>query len=344
MTTWVFDGVTLPGGERRQVEAGSGEQQPLPGRFALPGLVDAHCHLTVGSDDRGPLLLGRDVAEARMQDLVRQGVTSLRDTGGDRTITLSLAARRRPGDPAIVACGRFLAPQGRYFPRMHDPVQPEELVEAIEAEIDDGATWVKLIGDFPSTDGVGVVKGTPIETTYSLDIATAAVEAAHGRGARVAAHTNGQAVSSLVRAGVDSVEHGTVITAEDLRLLGERGGAWTPTLGASVLPGRRDSAAAATRRRAMSQHLTAMLPLAVEYGVRILTGSDVVGNVVQEIALLVEHGLSVDDALTAASGGGRGYLRCGDEHDLVTYDDDPRERPEALRQPAAVVVRGHRIG
>jgi predicted amidohydrolase YtcJ len=53
MTRWVFDGVALPDGEALRPELGSGESQPLPGRFALPGLVDSHCHLTVGQDEIG---------------------------------------------------------------------------------------------------------------------------------------------------------------------------------------------------------------------------------------------------------------------------------------------------
>lgn len=47
----------------------------------------------------------------------------------------------------MVAAGRFLAPAGRYFPRMHEPVPVDDLVAAVEREIADGASWVKLIAD-----------------------------------------------------------------------------------------------------------------------------------------------------------------------------------------------------
>ena len=86
-----------------------------------------------------------------------------------------------------------------------------------------------------------------------------------------------------------------------------------------------------------------MLPLAVRAGVRVLAGSDGAGTVTKEISLLVEHGLSVEAALAAASTSAQEYLGIGGDGDLVTYHQDPREDPSTLGEPAAVVVRGLRI-
>jgi len=343
MTRWRFDGVALPDGRSSRLEVGAGEPALLPGRFALPGLVDAHCHLTVGKDELGPLLYGADLAADRLDELAQDGVTALRDVGGARSVTLALAAEPIEGRPRVVAAGRFLAPPGRYFPRMHDPVRADELLVAVEAEIDAGATWLKLVADFPATDATGVIPGSAVEATYPIDLVEAVVATAHRRGARVAAHTNGVVVGDLVRAGVDSVEHGTVLTPDDLDLLGARGGAWTPTLCASVTPRPAESAEDRAGRLARSEHLAAMLPEAVRRGVRVMTGSDVVGSVAREVALLVEFGLSVPEALAAATTVARDYLGVRDGGDLVTYDEDPREVPETLQKPAAVVIRGHRV-
>lgn len=175
VTAWVFEGVTLPHGETTRVQVGSGDPVALPGSFALTGLVDAHCHLTVGSDDMGPRLVDKGTAETRLDQLARQGVTALRDTGGDRTITLRLAAVVQDARPEIVACGRFFSSQGRYFPRMHEPVSADELVRAIHDEIDAGATWIKLIGDFPATDDVTVIRGSEIEPAYDIETVKAAI-------------------------------------------------------------------------------------------------------------------------------------------------------------------------
>jgi hypothetical protein len=120
--------------------------EPLPGRFVLPGLVDAHCHLSVGPGPDGwPAALDVDAARANLEAARASGVTGIRDTGSPNGITLRLLA----AEPDLVACGRFLAPPNRYFPALHEPVPPERLVEAALAEVSAGARWVKLVADFP---------------------------------------------------------------------------------------------------------------------------------------------------------------------------------------------------
>jgi imidazolonepropionase-like amidohydrolase len=243
----------------------------------------------------------------------------------------------------VLAAGRFLAPAGSYFPRAHEPVAPEELLAAVEAEIADGATWLKLVGDFPEIGPDGPIRGSKISPTYDLDLVAAVVELAHSRNARVAAHTNTDHVTGLIQAGIDSVEHGTALTEQDLEALGARGGAWTPTLSAAVSPSPDETPERRARREERSAYLASVLPLAERYGVRVLTGSDVVGTVAGEIDMLVKHGLSVEQALVAASTGAQEYLGLTGAGNLVTYDADPREHPAILAQPAAVVLNHRRI-
>ncbi len=178
---------------------------------------------------------------------------------------------------------------------------------------------------------------------YGTALVEAVVELAHSRDARVAVHTNTEIVSDLIGAGVDSIEHGTSITERDLQVLGARSGAWTPTLCASVGPRPDATPEQIKRRQARSEHLASMLPLAERYGVRVLTGSDVVGSVAGEIDLLVKHGLTVSQALVAASTGAQGFLGLSGDGNLVTYDADPREHPEVLATPAAVILHHRRI-
>jgi len=344
MTSWVFEGTALPAGETARLGFGrAGDAEVLPGRFGVPGLVDSHCHLTVGMDELGPRLFGADFADERLAELAAAGVSAVRDVGGDRSVTLKLAADPDDGRPVVLAAGRFLAPAGRYFPRMHEPVAPEHLLAAVEAELADGATWLKLIADFPEVGPDGPISGSAVEASYEIDLVQAVVDLAHARGARVATHTNSEIVSELVRVGVDSIEHGTSITERDLELLGARDGAWTPTLGASVTGRPTDTPEQIERRRARSEHLASMLPLADQYGARVLTGSDVVGSVAGEVDLLVKHGLTVTQALEAASTAAQDYLGITGTGNLVTYDADPRDHPEILATPAAVILRHHRI-
>ncbi|MET7278419.1 amidohydrolase family protein [Kribbella sp. NPDC005582] len=343
MTTWVFEGTVLPSGDTTRLTIGTGDPEPLPGRFAVPGLVDSHCHLTVGADEHGPRLYGDELAAERLTDLAAAGVSAVRDVGGNRAVTLKLASTADDSRPVVIAAGRFLAPSGRYFPRMHEPVAAEDLLAAVETELADGATWLKLVADFPEVGPDGPIRGSVIAQTYGTDLVAAVVELAHSRGARVAAHCNTEVVSELIRAGVDSIEHGTVIGEADLQRLGARGGAWTPTLCASVGEDPDESADRRSRRLARSEHLGAMLQLAGQYGVQVLAGSDVVGSVAGEVDLLVKHGLTVTQALVAASTGAQEYLGLTGDRNLVTYAADPRDHPQILATPASVVLNGTRI-
>lgn len=328
---WLFRGTLLPGGTDGELAVGAtGQRRPLPGRFALPGLVDAHCHLTVMADDDGPLLGGHDLAEQRLTELAQHGVGLVRDVGGERTVTLNLT--EEDGRPIVQAAGRFFAPEGRYFPRMHRPVPEDELLDSVAREIDDGAQWIKIVADFPTFANGKRIPGSASTQTYTENALAPVIELAHQRGVRVAAHCNTSIAATLVGLGVDSIEHGRGLTTDDLDALAARGGAWTPTLGASLGSGPS----------AHSARLRELLPHAIDLGVHVLTGSDAVSTVAAEIALLVDHGVPVDAALRAASTDAHAYLGVT-SHDIVTYADDPREHPEVLRDPVAVVLRGCRV-
>jgi imidazolonepropionase-like amidohydrolase len=339
----MFDGIGLPAGEQVHLEVGAGDREVLPGRFVLPGLVDSHCHLTVGVSAGRPVRLDEAAAREMLTDLGRAGVSAVRDVGGDRSITLKLAASPEDGRPLVLAAGRFFAPEGKYFPGIYEPVPAERLVAAVEAELDAGATWIKLVADFLSVQPDGSISGKVMTPSYEMDVVEQLIAAAHARGARVAAHTQGALVSELVRAGIDSIEHGEVITAADLEVLGARGGAWTPTLTAYGPPNPDDTPERLERRHRREEHLTAMLPLAHQYGVRILAGSDMIGTIPTEIAQLADHGLTITQALEAATTTATDFLGLTGSDNLVTYEADPRAHPEVLATPTSVVLRGNRM-
>lgn len=99
------------------------------------------------------------------------------------------------------------------------------------------------------------------------------------------------------------------------------------------------------------ERLGHLLPAAADLGVTIMAGTDVVGSsegIAREVALMTELGLGSEVALAAASTAAHNFLEVGGLYDgeladLVTYDHDPREDPQVLTRPAAVVVQGVRI-
>jgi imidazolonepropionase-like amidohydrolase len=354
VTAWRVRASLLPDGDR--VDAGITEQgqwtlrpatgaEDLPGRFILPGLVDAHCHLSVGQTGSGvPVALEPEAVRANLRNAHLAGITAIRDTGSPRSLTLRLLAT---GEGAgLQACGRFLAPEGRYYPGLHVPVPPEQLVSAALAEVRDGAAWVKVIADFPFL-GSGEQPPAPLPT-YPLDDIRRLVEAIHGAGARVAAHSTTGYVAELIAAGIDSVEHGTALDEAGIESLAARGGAWTPTLCATIGQGGSETPARQRARLELRERLRYLLPRAAECGLTIMTGTDVVGSIPGEVALLAELGLPPRAALAAASTSARQFLGFtslheGEPADLVTYGSDPRDDPAVLSQPAAIFVAGTRI-
>jgi imidazolonepropionase-like amidohydrolase len=91
-----------------------------------------------------------------------------------------------------------------------------------------------------------------------------------------------------------------------------------------------------------------MLPRAADRGATILAGTDTAGSVVDEIRHLVAFGLTPTRALEAATTDARAFLglpslEVGGPADVVTFDDDPRDDPDVLAHPAAVVQDGIRI-
>jgi imidazolonepropionase-like amidohydrolase len=319
----------------------------LPGRFAVPGLVDAHCHLAVARNDQGePAGVDLDTAAANLAAARSAGVTAIRDTGSPGRITIQLLARQ--GEGGLFVSGRFLAPAGQYYPLLHDPVPADHLIDAALAEVAAGARWVKLIGDFMviAPDGA---RTSPVPT-YPIADVRQLVDAVHAAGARVAAHTTTAHVKALIEAGIDSVEHGLGLDADDLAALAARGGAWTPTLCAVTAPptGPDDPERRAQRAEFLDR-LSHLLPLAAGLGVTVMAGTDVAGTVADEVALLAKFGLEPPAALTAASTGARSFfglpatIADGELADVVTYHEDPRDDLDTLARPAAVVARGVRI-
>jgi imidazolonepropionase-like amidohydrolase len=326
---WVADG-------RLTAEPQDGAET-LPGGWVLPGLVDAHAHLTLDIAGTGLERGSTELVDANLRAHLGTGVLLVRDVGAVPGATLPEGGG---ASPRLLRAGRWLAPPGRYIPGLHEGVEAAELIAAALAELAGGATWVKVVADFPEN----FPEGGPAVPNYDLETLTGLVDAAHTAGARVAAHVTGKALADVIAAGVDSVEHGLRMDTDALGALGRRGGAWTPTLattGEMLDPERFER---------MLERFTPLMARAAEVGVTVLAGTDTrpAGSLAAEVALLQRCGLSPVDALAAASTAARRYLGLsgledGAPADLVCYPADPRDHPEVLGSPSAVLLGGRRL-
>jgi len=308
------------------------------------GLVDAHAHPFVGRGAQGPIALDAVAAMHVLADWARAGVSLVRDVGSPGGAALDL--NPSAGLPRVQAAGRFLAPAGQYFPALLPEGAPADRLTALAlGEVARGTRWVKVIADFPLLSG-DAPSGSA-QPTYGIDAIAELVAAVHSAGGRVAAHSTTDTVADLVRAGVDSIEHGTAIDDSTLRLMARTGAAWTPTLCAVLdIP---PSAPESTRRRsaAFRSHLKELLPLAHTLGVPILTGTDTAGTLAREVSLLAQSGLAPADAVESATPTAYRFLDEGDPFgrpaSLVTYNQDPREDLSVLASPTAVLINGVRV-
>lgn len=327
------------------------------GCTALPGMVDAHSHLTMpggahwidrGADPTEELLA---VAEDNARLLRQAGVRWARDVGSVERDGRALALRVRdawrghPEYPYVRAAGTWLARTGTApGGLLLEAADGDALVAAAQRQLDNGADLVKLYLDGPDRD----------TAPFTASEVRRVVEAAHARGAAVTAHSGtlpGAAVAAEAR--VDCVEHGFTLDADVAAAMAAAGVALVATL--AVLESWRTFAAtteiprfadedgrAAVAARRERAHESVRLAHAA--GVLIAAGTDFGGGSLRanqlawEVQTLVAAGLEPADALRAATvNGGRvlgepeaGRLREGGPADLVLVHGDPLSDPAAL--------------
>ena len=247
---------------------------------------------------------------------------------------------------AGLAASRRIA---RGYPGICAWVEPNQLIEAALADVRRGAAWVKIIADFPGPDG----NWFAAPPSYPPELLETLVRAVHAAGARVLAHSTGLAAADLVRAGVDTIEHGMQLNCELLERMAERRIGWSLTMATALLhvgPIAEQAGPAGQYVRAELARVRELLPLAASLGVPLLAGTDELphGALAREMAELQRFGLTPAQAIAAASTGARAFLgfpafEPGAPADLVTFAADPRRDLAVLAHPQAIVFGGRLV-
>lgn len=315
--------------------------------FALPGLADCHAHLSggeVGERRSTEELPAFTAANAWAQ--LQGGVFLVADKGTHDEVALRILGAPPTERPDLQMAGPVITAPGGYYGGFAREVDPADLPGIVrEAAGRAGSTWVKMIGDWPRK-GVGAVPN------FTEDILAQVVGIAHAAGCRTAIHACAPETSTMaVRAGIDSIEHGLFLTAEDVEQLGRRGGAWVPTIDA--MEAIRDMlGATSSGGRLFAEGLDNVRELlagAPALGVAVLAGTDLHlahGHVAEEALKLAEYGMAPDAVLHAMTTAAYDYLgqRRGFEPglpaDVVFFDRDPREDLSVLQHPALAVRHG----
>ncbi len=349
----------------------TGEEGPIPpdvhvidagGSTIVPGMVDAHSHVTLpggshwidrGTDPPEELL---EVAEHNGDLLTQAGVRWARDVGSPAALdastgrrqALALRVRERwrkdAGRPRLRVAGTWIAHSGVLPGMMIEADDSAALLAAAKSQLEDGADFLKLYLDGPKRE----------EAPWPTEAVRAVVDLAHGRGAKVTAHSGFLAGARVgIDAGVDSLEHGFELDAEAAAQMVRQGTflvstlavfrSWATFSQTTTLPrfvGDEGKERMAKRRERAFESVR----LAHAAGVGIATGTDFGGGSLRanqlawEVESLVEAGLKPWEALRSATARGgellgepdAGRIAEGGPADFFLVHGDPLSDPTAL--------------
>lgn len=350
------------------------ESTPLAmrGRFVMPGLIDAHVHITCdsGTDHMDRFRELTPFTAVRAARFVRQtllsGFTTIRDVGGVGYANVAVKQAIAEGHivgPRMLSAGHYLSMTGRHeFAPWRTEVEitasgrvdsPDDARRTARRDLYYGADLVKLL----ATGNIHSEGTEPHDAELTVEEMRAAVEVAHNRRKRVAAHAHGtRGIKNAVLAGVDTIEHGSFLDDEAVAMMRDAGVFLVPTLSVVhqfLTRGSAHGLATYAQRKTLlvRDALLESVRRAREAGLQIALGTDSGmqfvdhGDNALELVLMVEAGFSPLEALrcgtsvaAAALGLGEevGRIRAGYRADLLVVDGDPLEDVGVLRDPARI--------
>lgn len=353
----------------------------LSERFVLPGLIDCHTHITgqytrdvqlrrVLETDADAAIMGTVYAERTLM----AGFTTIRNVGssGDAAFALrdAIAKGTIPG-PRILVAGESISPTGGHsdgtlgyrqdlfdLPGAMEGIAdgPAAARQAVRAQVKRGADVIKLT----ATGGVLSNTAAGVEKQFFDDELEAIVQTGHLLGRKVAAHAHGvTGINAALRAGVDSIEHGTYLDDESIALFKANGAFLVATVHAGKFvedkakeegyfpPPVRIKAAA------VGPQIQSSLAKAYKAGVRIAFGTDVGvgahGTNAREFSYMREAGMTPMDCIVAATVNAAelcglsdeiGTIEPGKRADLIAVDHNPLEDVSVLERVVFVMKGG----
>lgn len=326
----------------------------LGGRWVLPGLIDAHVHIA---------------SRAQMAAALQTGVTTARSAGVAHYVDVGLRELVRAGHlpgPDLLAAGYHVrtSPAPELF--LSDPdlgdlmggvTTVDGLRRLVRANLSHGVDWIKV----NATERAGTPDTDPRKQMFTASELEVIVGEASLKQVPVQAHAHGaEGADAAVRAGVRSIEHGTYLTDDTMRLMAKMGTYFVPTADIvndlAEAGGDYDDAALQRRGQMMQPILRRAIARARALGVPIAAGSDTsygprsVTTLAREIVVLTEAGMTPLEALQAATTRNAallnreqriGQVAAGFEADLLVVGDNPLEQVRAVLDPLLVISNGH---
>lgn len=349
----------------------------------LPGFIDTHVHLS--DETTASYLLSffqntqRFPTESALyaalyaKRTLEAGFTTVRDVGSRNFVAVGLRNAVNAGvtlGPRILVANHAIGSTGGHVDQA--PFPPELVAPAGPIQgVCNGADECRAAVRYQLKWGADVIKMAPSGGVLSLadpvdvpeltqEEMNAIVAEAHAWHRKVAAHCHGDLAAKMaIKAGVDSIEHGTFIEDDTLRLMKEKGVYLVPTLFAGVWVNEHldgYAPAVAAKGRAAAAQAQTMFQHAVKIGVRIAFGTDAGvephGRNAREFGLMAKNGLSAAQALMAGTAnaamllgisGETGTLEVGKAADVVAVRGNPLQKIETTEHPILVMKAGRII-
>jgi imidazolonepropionase-like amidohydrolase len=323
------------------------------GLHVLPGLIDAHTHMS-------------NLRAARAA--LDSGVTTVRSSGVSGWVDVGLRELVRGGfvaGPDVVASGYHVRPQIAEEAFLNEPSlapllkgvnAPADIRQVVRVNLAHGVDFIKVL----ATERAGTADTDPRKQVYTESELRAAVEEAALKNVPVQAHAHGdEGAMAAVRAGVRSIEHGTYLSDATLTLMKEKGTYLVPTyitvIDVAGPGGDYDEPALLRRGAHMLPRLKSTIERAHKLGVKIVTGADTsygpnsLSRIAGEVAAFTEMGMTPLEALQAATTRAAELLRlektagviaAGMDADLIAVDGNPLKDPRVLQDVLLVVSNG----
>jgi imidazolonepropionase-like amidohydrolase len=333
----------------------------LHGAWMLPGLIDAHVHVSDIPAVHRMLALGittgRSMLTTGYEDV---GLKALYDRGDNDVPDILAAgfpvvARPMQIEPGLSSL--FLDNPDLDDIRFRDRIGIDGARRIVLNNAKRHVDWIKVFAN----GRAGVLSSDPTERDLNDAELNAAVQQATALGLPVAAHAySDNGVLAAIHAGVRTVEHGSLITEPTINAMKDRGVCFVPTLSAfySIPPANANSSAddkaMSAREKMMIQHALDAIAIAHRLGVRIIAGTDTAYDaneptVIDEIQHLANSGFSTVESIESATTVSasclgiekhKGTIRAGLDADIVVYGNDPTMDLHAMENPILVITRG----